>query len=616
MTLRYRTMICLGGLRLAHPVRDDTERGAVSHRRHIDGTTSLVSVVAQLRHESAALEALFVRSPVATALLDVRGCFRQVNDALCSFLGREAHDLIGMPLYELVEGDVYGPVGPGAVSQLLRHGSGRVVHASVHAAELPEGGPGVLLVTFDDATRRHDTERLLRHAALHDSLTNLPNRRLLRDRLDTALSRADRSDKTVAVLFVDLDKFKRVNDELGHDAGDAVLVAVARNIISALRTCDTVARIGGEEFVVVCEDVDSEGDVSRLVDRLLEAIRRPVVVDGHTARLSASIGVALPSPRHETSEALVRMADVAMYQAKEQPGVDYVLAEPTAADGALDTPTTRPDPSGVLVSGLLTELETALETDSLVLHYQPVVTVNGLLVGLEALLRWPHPVRGMLVPSDFLPYAEGTELAEPLTEWVLHSAITEAASWSDPALRVSVNVWARQVGRPGFAERLGVLLDDTGLAPKRLSLELHETDLAMAGPTLAIELAALRALGVGLAIDDYGTGISSLSNLRQLPVDTLKLDRTFVAGLVDDATDAGIVEVVAKAAHVTGRGLAAAGVETLAQLHRLRDLGFEAVQGYLTGAPASLTDLTRTLRSQGIDLRPDTGDLAIDRGPP
>jgi diguanylate cyclase (GGDEF)-like protein len=587
----------------------------VKHRRQTDGVTPRTSVVAQLVRDGVALEALFVRSPVATALLDVRGCFREVNDALCAFLGRDAADLLGTPLYALVEGDVYGPVGPGALTQLLRHGSGRVVHAAVQVAELPEAGPGMQLVTFVDATRRHDTERLLRHAALHDSLTNLPNRRLLRDRLNTALRRAGRSDKSVAVLFVDLDKFKRVNDELGHDAGDAVLVTVARNIISALRTCDTVARIGGDEFVVVCEDVGAEGDISRLVDRLLEAIRRPVVVDGHTARLSASIGVALPGPRNETSEELVRMADTAMYQAKARPDVDFVVAEPTTTDdtAAVATTAARPHPSGVLVSGLLRELESAIVADELVLHYQPVVTVDGLLVGLEALVRWPHPVRGLLAPSEFLPYVEGTELAEPLTEWVLRTAIAEAARWSDASVRVAVNVWARQVGRPGFAHRVRGLLAGAGLAPKRLSIELHETDLSMAGPTVAAELAALRTLGVGLAIDDYGTGISSLSNLRQLPVDTLKLDRTLVAGLVDDAADAGIVEVVAKAAQVTGRGLAAAGVETLAQLHRLRDLGFEAVQGYLTGAPVPMADLPRQLRSHGIDLRP-IGHLSTNHG--
>jgi diguanylate cyclase (GGDEF)-like protein len=577
----------------------------VKHRKDAARADS-PSVVAQLRREPEALAALFVRNPVPSALVDGRGRLREVNDALCEFLGRDAEALLGTALFELTEGDVYGPVGPGSLTLLLRHGDGSVLHATVHPALLPEAGRGVLLVTFDDATNQHDTEQLLRHAALHDSLTNLPNRRLLRDRLETALNRAERSDKTIAVLFVDLDKFKRVNDELGHDAGDAVLVAVARNIITALRTCDTVARIGGDEFVVVCEDVGAEGDVSRLVDRLLEAIRRPVVVGPHTARVSASVGVALPGPRPETSEALLRRADTAMFQAKRRAGVDYVVAQPRGESDAQGDDRrdlgTWADAGGLAISGMLAELGEAVENDALLLHYQPVVTVDGLLVGLEALVRWPHHERGLLMPTDFLPYVEGSELAAALTEWTLHTAVADASTWPDPSLRLSVNVWARQVARSGFADRVAVLLTRTGFPAQRLSLELHETDLAMAGPTLSTELAALRELGCGLAIDDYGTGISSLASLRQLPVDTLKLDRTFVAGLVENPADAGIVEVVAKTAEVTGRGLAAAGVETLAQLHRLRDLGFARVQGYLTGGPAPLPELLATMK-HGIDLR-------------
>ena len=327
-------------------------------------------------------------------------------------------------------------------------------------------------MSLDDATSRRNTEKILLHAALHDSLTDLPNRRLLSDRIETALSRAERSSRTVAVLFLDLDDFKKVNDSFGHDAGDTMLVAVARNIISVLRTCDTVARIGGDEFVVLCEDVSSEGDISLLVGRLLEAIRRPVHIDGGTAAVSASIGVAVPGPGNETGDQLVRMADLAMYRAKHHPELDYVIADETLLD------------LGAPGAGMLAELRHAIQADELVLHYQPVVRVDGHLMGLEALVRWRHPRLGMLLPHDFLHVAEAGGLTRSLSDWVLRTAIAQAGSWHDPTLRVSVNVWASEVAQPGFADKVASLLTWAGLQARSLYLEMHESELPTAGPGL------------------------------------------------------------------------------------------------------------------------------------
>jgi diguanylate cyclase (GGDEF)-like protein/PAS domain S-box-containing protein len=579
-----------GTRRAAGRGRQHAGGGPLSGSDLDDGLAEFAEAVRVMRRHRAVLEALFTRSPVPTAVIDAAGRLSRVNDALCAFLGRSADELLGSPMYELTASEEYGPVGPGTSEQRFEDPNGEDLWAVVHAVDLPESGEGVMLVTFDDTTSRRHNEQLLLHAALHDSLTNLPNRRLLRDRLDTALSRAARSDTTVAVLFVDLNDFKKVNDGFGHEVGDAVLVAVARNVISALRTCDTVARIGGDEFVVVCEDVAGEGDISRLVDRVLTAIRRPVRVGDHTTRLSASIGVALPSPAHEDSDSLVRMADLAMYRAKQQPDVDYVLADESLA--RLGSP-----------GAGLPELRHAIQANLLQLHYQPVVSVDGLLIGLEALVRWPHPERGLLLPRDFLHIAEGSDLAGPLTDWVLRTAIAEAANWPDPAVQLSVNMWASEVARPGFAQNVQELLDWAGLAPESLRLEMHEEDLQTAGPALADELAALRELGCGLTIDDYGTGDSSLAHLRRLPVDTLKLDRMFVAGLMDNADDSAVIEAVASAARATGRRLAATGVENRAQLRRLRDLGFDGVQGYLTGAPAPLPELRELLRRRRVDIR-------------
>jgi diguanylate cyclase (GGDEF)-like protein/PAS domain S-box-containing protein len=553
-----------------------------------DDLVQLGEAMRSLRGESHLLRAVFERSPIATAVLNASGLFTLANPALCRFLGRTETELLGTSVLALTVGDEPSLLGNGLSEQRLMHAHGHEIWAIVAAADLPEAGEGALLMCLDDATTRRNTERMLLHAALHDSLTNLPNRRLLRDRLETALSRAERSQKTVAVLFIDLDDFKKINDSLGHDAGDTVLVAIARNIISVLRTCDTVARIGGDEFVVLCEDVTGEGDISILVERLLEAIRRPVTVGGRSATVSASIGVAVPGARNENSDQLVRMADLAMYRAKHRPELDYVIADETLAT------------LGAPGAGLLPELRHAIQTDELAMHYQPIVRVDGGLIGLEALVRWPHPRLGMLLPRDFLHIAESGDLTGPLTDWVLRTAIAEAGSLHDPSLRVSINVWASEVARPGFADTVASLLTWAGVQARSLYLEMHESDLAIAGPGLTLELDQLRLMGVGLAIDDYGTGGSSLANLRRLPVDTLKIDRTFVAGCVDDPADAAIVEAVATAARITGRHLVAAGVETIAQLERLRGLGYHSVQGYLTGAPQPLEELSEVIRLRRV----------------
>ncbi|MGH8968874.1 MAG: putative bifunctional diguanylate cyclase/phosphodiesterase [Actinomycetes bacterium] len=433
----------------------------------------------------------------------------------------------------------------------------------------------------------------LLHAAMHDSLTNLPNRRLLKDRLDTALARSRRSGsgQTVAVLFIDLDDFKRVNDDLGHDAGDELLVAVARNILSALRSCDTVARQGGDEFVVVCEDVTAEGDVSRLVRRLREAIRRPVLLRGRQVSVEASVGVAVPGHSAVTSQELVRLADLAMYRAKARRNVDFVMAEDSLAAATGRAPCDK----------LVSELRHAVQADQLVLHYQPVVRFDGSLLGLEALVRWPHPRLGLLLPGEFLHVAEGTELGKPVSDWVLRTAISDAASWCDPTVRVSVNVWATEAGQPGFASTVTELLTWAGLPGRGLYLEMRESDLAAGGPALADELEQLCRLGVGLAVDDFGTGGSSLTDLRTLPVGALKIDRTFVAAS-DDPAEAALVGAVGAAARALGRHAVAAGVETPEQLRRVKGMGYRSVQGFLTGPPAPLVDLRDVVRDRRVTI--------------
>ncbi len=546
------------------------------------------------RRSAAVSRAVFARSPVGMAVTDGSGVILEANAALAHLVGRDAAALVGTPLQSLAAADDPGRFRTGTSERRLRHEQGHDVWAVVSAVALPEGGTDATLVCLDDATSRRNTERMLMHAALHDSLTNLPNRRLLRDRLDTALARAHRSTSTVAVLFIDLDRFKDVNDSFGHDVGDEVLVSVAGGIHAALRSSDTVARLGGDEFVVVCEDVTDEADIVALAERILAHVGRPVDASGRSVSVTASIGIAIAGSRAESGEELIRLADVAMFQAKRRPDVSFVMADDSVAAQLVE--------DEIHTSALVGELRHAIQGNQLQLHYQPVVRVDGTVIGLEALLRWPHPRLGMLLPHQFLPLVARSDLARPLSDWVLRAAVRDAASWRDPDLRVNVNVWAREVARPGFAATVEMLLGWAGLNARGLSLELHEQDIPEAGPGLADELDRLRRLGVGLAIDDFGTGGTSLAGLRRLPVDTLKVDRTFVAGCLDDPEDSAVVAAIATAAKAAGRHPLAAGVETVAQLQMLRVLGYESVQGYLTGAPAPLIDLRDVIKSRRVPL--------------
>ena len=538
--------------------------------------------------------AAFARSPVAMAVVDGTGRVLEVNPALARYLGHDPDTLVGRALHDYVAPEDVGRIRVGTNERRLRHARGHDLWAVVSVVPLPEAGPDAALVCLDDATSRRNTERMLLHAALHDSLTNLPNRRLLRDRLETALTRTQRTSARLAVLFVDLDKFKEVNDTFGHDVGDEVLVSVSAGILGALRSNDTVARLGGDEFVVIAEELTDDDDLVALVERLRAGIGRPVPVGGHEIRVRASVGVAMAGPNGATGEELMRRADLAMLRAKRHPELPFVVADDTIGDDLSGEPGEG--------RGLIAELRHAIQSDLLQLYYQPVVSVDGRLMGLEALLRWPHPRLGLLMPQDFLPRVAGTPLATSLSDWVLRAAVRDAASWHDPSVRVSVNVWADEVARPGFADTVALLLTWAGLQSRGLYLELHEQELPEAGPALADELDQLRRLGVGLAIDDFGSGGTSLAGLRRLPVDTLKVDRSFVAGCVDDPEDGAVVAAVATAAKAAGRHPLASGVETADQLRVLRGLGYESVQGYLTGAPQPLVDLRDVLSHRRIEL--------------
>lgn len=437
----------------------------------------------------------------------------------------------------------------------------------------------VFVDLYFERKRAQAAEHALLHQALHDSLTGLPNRALLIDRLSQALARRERRRLEAAVLFLDVDRFKWVNDSLGHAAGDALLVTAAGRFESVLRPGDTVARFGGDEFVVLCEDLETELEALAVAERLSDVLAAPFHLKDREIRLSASIGIALSSSRHDTPDALLRDADAAMYRAKEKGRERIELFD--------DDMRTR------AVARLETEsaLRRGLERGELTVYYQPIIEfASGRAVGLEALVRWKHPERGLVQPSEFIPVAEETGLILGCGAAVLAEACTHVARWNErhpgrPPLAVSVNLSAHQLLSGGLGGLVAGALERSGLEPRLLCLEITETVLMADAGASRAALEGLKDLGVMLALDDFGTGYSSLAYLRGFPVDVLKIDRSFVLGLGESAQDTAIVASVIALAHALGLRAVAEGVETSEQAARLQELGCDLAQGYHWSVP-------------------------------
>ncbi len=468
-----------------------------------------------------------------------------------------------------------------------RDGSRRWVQGHMTAAGWDEQGDPVRVIgTMQDVTEQKLAEDLLAHQALHDSLTGLVNREVLLDRLARVLAEPQPDGSLVAVVFLDLDRFKWVNDSRSHATGDRLLVGVARALERALRPTDTLARFGGDEFVVLCERVQGEEDVLHIVHRLARAVEeREGLVDPDLdgVLVTASMGVATALHGGETdAEALVRDADIAMYRAKERGRARFEVFD----EGMRDRATARLQTQS--------ELSAALQGHELRVHYQPVVDPRtGLVTGSEALVRWQHPERGLLMPDEFVPHAEETGLIVPLGSAVLLEACATTARWNRARavpLTVAVNLSARQLGDPQLVEVVTRALAGSGLEPHLLCLEVTETVVMVDAAASALVLERLRAVGVHVAIDDFGTGYSSLAYLLSLPVDLLKVDRSFVAAVTDEGPGAAIVSAVLALARTLGLGVVAEGVETLAQRGTLVGLGVEAAQGWLWGRAVAADD--------------------------
>ena len=563
-----------------------------------DGT--VVKVVGTMRDETDRVEARaaqrkaetrfetgFQQAGIGAAIMDLAGMPVRVNAAACDILGRPEEMLINHSWadyrhpdeLEVGEaGQARGMSDRDAYSDERRflRPDGSVVWTLLHVTRVrgDSGVPEYYLCQLEDITERKQMEEELSHQALHDSLTGLANRALLGDRLTQSLAGMRQRGTQLGVIFLDIDDFKLVNDSLGHSAGDELLSLVAARLTGIIRHSDTIARFGGDEFVVVC-DGTSLGEIKQTAQRILDAVREPYSIGNRDMSVTASVGIAV-ADRDSTPESLLRDSDSAMYLAKSR-GRDRVglFDEVVRAksEARLDT---------------LSALRLALEHGELSVNYQPVIDVaSGAMVSAEALLRWDHAERGPISPAEFIPLAEESGLIVPLGAWVLKQACTELFEWqrTAPEMSVAVNLSVQQVLAPDVVDRVAEVVKSTGVAPSSLCLELTETIFMGDVDYFQKTLAAFKDLGVQLSLDDFGTGYSSLSYLSRFPFDIVKIDRAFVHGLGISPEDTALVAAILSMAEALNLSVTAEGIEDEHQLAALRELHCDRVQGYYLARP-------------------------------
>jgi diguanylate cyclase (GGDEF)-like protein/PAS domain S-box-containing protein len=533
-------------------------------------------------------------------VLAIDGRIRFESPAVERILGYRADDRIGQlalatihpddrPLADLRLEEIIAKGGSqGTIEFRVRHADGtwRMIEATAKNL-LDDPAVDGIVVNYRDITERRALEEQLRHQALHDSLTGLANRWLFLDRLERALDRAERGAQPVAVLYLDLDDFKSINDHLGHSEGDRLLVAVAEELTAATRPSDTVARLGGDEFGILIEAGLAEAQ--QAADRILERLGTLQADGRRDVRARASIGIAMQALDGADAEELLRQADIAMYAAKARGGDRHVTYEPILYDATV----ARMD--------LKADLRGALERGELHVAYQPIVDLaTGSIVGTEALMRWSHPVRGIIPPIEFIPLAEESGEILGLGRWILHAACRDTQAWQlapgQAGLTVSVNLSGRQIADPNLVADVGAILAATRLEPGSLVLEITESILVQDSEETMTALRALKALGVRLAIDDFGTGYSSLSYLRQFPIDILKIDRSFVTSLDGTTDSTALVRSILDLSRTLHLQTVAEGVEVAEQRDALRGLGAEHAQGYLFARPMTASGLADLLQ--------------------
>jgi len=560
-----------------------------------------LSLRGEVAERTRALDALHENHALVTAVMEgttdalwvkgADGTYRMINGAGARAFGSTAAGILGR-----TDADLFSPESADAIRRhdrtMLAAGTPDSEESEVTTvagetrtylttrAPLTDGAGRVVGVigVSRDVTERRALEAKLAHQAFHDSLTGLANRTLFRERVAHALAHVERGSGAVAVLFVDLDDFKTVNDSLGHAEGDRLLQVVAARLLRATRGCDTVARLGGDEFAILLDGIARPQDALTVVDRVTGAMRAPVPLQGREVLVRASVGLA-HARDDDTADDLLRNADVAMYRAKAAGKGRHTVFEPGMHEAALH----RLELEG--------DLREAVGRDELRLAYQPIVELaSGRVLGLEALLRWQHPALGLVPPATFIPLAEETGLIVPIGRWVLAAACEQLRAWDEclpdgEALGLSVNISGRQLEDDALIVELASILARTGVPANRLTLEITESVVMRRLDDSLRRLRALKALGVRLAIDDFGTGYSSLSYLQRFPVDVLKIDKSFVGGVADGASGAALAKTIIALGDALGLHSVAEGVETEAQRVALDALGCAGGQGYHFARP-------------------------------
>lgn len=533
-------------------------------------------------------------------ILDGAGMCTYSSPSVERVLGHKSESIVGGSVFQAVHPDDVGLLRttfvellarPGELQRLdvrIKHadGSWRFVEACATNLLDAEAVRG-LVINARDVTERRKVEQQLDYMAYHDVLTDMPNRLMFNNRLYRAIEHARRDARHVGVLFLDLDRFKVINDTLGHAIGDLLLRAVAQRILRLIRPQDTVARWGGDEFTMILPDLGRAMEAIRIADKVINGLADPFIVQGHELYITGTIGIAMFPDAGEDVVTLVRNADVAMYRAREQGANYYQVYTSVMTEGASER------------LAIENELRKALDRKEFMLHFQPLVDAHtSQIVAVEALLRWKHPDRGLIPPIEFISIAEETGQIVPIGEWVLRSACHQAKEWQDAghkSLRVSVNMSAKQLRHRGLTDSIRAILAETGLAPESLELELTESILIDGKKQSIKALNDLKAMGVHLAIDDFGTGYSSFTYLKSYPVDCLKIDQSFVRNLGSDSGDSAIAQSIIAMAKTLRLSTVAEGVETAEQFEILRDLGCDIMQGYFFSAPLAPALVSRAL---------------------
>lgn len=563
-----------------------------------------------LRHTTTLQRAILDGSEYAIISTDTKGLIELFNPAAEQILGWRAEDVVGKATPSLFHpesaqaqqpsdkargflalvGDGRSSIGSGPQEITMRRKNGETFPASLSVSPLhgPDGAIRGYLGIASDIGEQKAAENRIRFLAHFDALTELPNRNALEQRLTEAQVQCKRNNTTLALLFLDLDRFKYVNDSLGHQAGDLLLQAVSRRFTHCVRSEDMVARTGGDEFVILLPSLPDRSRAVDVAERILAALRDPFDIRGQRLTISPSIGIALYPDDGLDSETLIKHADAAMYQAKEAGRNAYRFYDRQFSLDASERLKTE------------NELRLALERKEFILHYQPQVdVVSGEITGVEALVRWQHPERGLVPPDRFIPIAEDCGLIEEIGHWVLQASCTQAHAWRAAGLLdapMAVNLSARQFDRPDLPEQIEQILQRSGLPAHRLELELTES-LVMREPERSSEiLGRCKALGVTIAIDDFGTGYSSLAYLRRFPIDRLKIDRSFIKDIVDEPDDAAIAQAIIAMAHSLRLQVVAEGVESTEQLRLLVRWQCDMYQGFLSSRPMTGDALTALLR--------------------